>query len=228
MPAPAAGPAPGCRIALVDDDHTVLRSVSRLLTVCGYDVTTFASADAFLASLETVRPEMLLVDLRMPEIDGLALQALLAERGHHIPTVFLSGHGDAATSVRAIRAGAVDFVEKPCDEHTLLASIRRAAEAGLNASRQRDAVRETRERANKLTGREREVIRLVAAGRPDRQIAAMLGSSEKRVEVDRGRAMAKMHATSVADLAAMLALLESEPSRAPSLSVGALEARDSR
>jgi len=103
-------PDPRWQIALVDDDATVLRSLSRMLSMCGYDVTTFPSATAFLSSLERWQPQMLLVDLRMPGTDGLTLQSMLTERGIKIPTVFLSGHGDVATSVRAIRAGALDFL----------------------------------------------------------------------------------------------------------------------
>ena len=97
------------QVALVDDDLAVLRSLSRMLTLCGYDVTTFPSADAFLSSLDRWQPEVLLVDLRMPDTDGLALQAALVDRGIRIPTVFLSGHGDVATSVRAIRAARSTF-----------------------------------------------------------------------------------------------------------------------
>src|SRR3954451_23028845 len=115
------------KLAVVDDDVTVLRSLGRLLTVCGYDVTTFASANAFLNSLEEWQPEMLLLDLRMPEADGLTLQAKIVERGHLIPTVFLSGHGDVSSCVRALQNGAIDFLEKPCDEQALLASLGRAA-----------------------------------------------------------------------------------------------------
>src|SRR4051812_37461316 len=109
MTATIEGTDSAWRVALVDDDAIVLRSISRMLSLCGYDVTPFQSANAFLASLETWQPEMLLVDLRMPETDGLALQSILIDRGIRIPTVFLSGHGDVATSVRAIRGGAVDF-----------------------------------------------------------------------------------------------------------------------
>jgi len=203
-------------LAVVDDDVTVLRSLSRLLTVCGYDVTTFSSADAFLRSLEVWQPELLLLDLRMPESDGLALQAALAERGHHIPTVFLSGHGDVASSVRAIRGGAIDFLEKPCDEQTLLASLGRAADAAVGQQRSRLMMREVKDRASHLTRREREVFRWVVTGRLNKQIAAILGTTEKTIKVHRARVMTKMRAVSIADLVRMFDLLEAASRRAAS------------
>jgi FixJ family two-component response regulator len=195
-------------LAVVDDDVTVLRSISRLLSVCGYDVRTFASADAFLVSLDVWEPEMLLLDLRMPESDGLSVQAALTQRGRDIPTVFLSGHGDVASSVRAIRGGAIDFLEKPCDEQALLSSLGRAAVAAEGHQRDRRIMRDVNDRANRLTRREREVFRWVAAGRLNKQIAAMLGTTEKTIKVHRGRVMTKMRAVSIADLVRMFDLLE--------------------
>jgi FixJ family two-component response regulator len=115
------------RIAVVDDDTSVLESLARMIRVCGYNAQPFSSAEAFLAALDDQRPEVLLVDLRLPTMDGLALQALLIERGFHIPTIFLSGCGDIPSSVRALRGGAMDFLEKPCDELTLLASLAESA-----------------------------------------------------------------------------------------------------
>ncbi len=195
-------------LAVVDDDVAVLRSISRLLAVCGYDVRTFSSADAFLGSLDVWEPEMLLLDLRMPEYDGLSVQAALAKRGHDIPTVFLSGHGDVASSVRAIRGGAIDFLEKPCDEEALLSSLGRAALAAEGHQRDRRRMREVNDRASRLTRREREVFRWVAAGRLNKQIAAQLGTTEKTIKVHRGRVMTKMRAVSIADLVRMFDMLE--------------------
>jgi FixJ family two-component response regulator len=204
-------------IAVVDDDVTVLRSLSRLLTVCGYDVTTFASASAFLCSLEVWQPELLLLDLRMPESDGLELQASLVERGHEIPTIFLSGHGDVATCVRALHNGAIDFLEKPCDEEALLGALGRAAETVRGRNHSRQAVRDVNDRANRLTRREREVFRWVAAGRLNKQIAAMLGTTEKTIKVHRGRVMTKMGAVSIADLVRMFDLLEGAEAPRPQI-----------
>lgn len=199
------------QVALVDDDLAVLRSLSRMLTICGYDVTTFPSADAFLSSLDRWQPEVLLVDLRMPETDGLALQAALVERGIRIPTVFLSGHGDVSTSVRAIRGGAIDFLEKPCDEPTLLASLERASDVARRERETRVVLRELTSRLDTLTRREHEVFRWVVTGRLNKQIAAALGTTEKTVKVHRARVMTKMHADSLADLVRMFDLLGEAP-----------------
>ena len=203
------------RIALVDDDATVLRSLSRMLTLCGYDVSTYSSADAFLASLRDQQPEMLLVDLRMPQTDGLALQQLLVERGVRIPMVFLSGHGDVSTSVRAIRGGAIDFLEKPCDEATLLVSLERAADVARREREKNATLQTLKSHAATLTRREQEVFRWVASGRLNKQIAATLGTTEKTIKVHRGRVMAKMHAESLAELVRMYDLLESSAAAKP-------------
>ncbi len=208
------------RIALVDDDVAVLRALARMLSVRGYDVRTFGSAAEFLLSLETSVPEMLLVDLRMPEIDGLALQSALVERGIRIPTVFLSGHGDVATSVRAIRGGAIDFLEKPCDEPTLFAALDRAAELARRDRSRRATMEELRERAATLTRREAEVFRLVVTGRLNKQIAATLGTTEKTIKVHRARVMTKMHADSIPDLVRMFDLLADQPATAPRQQLG--------
>ena len=200
-------PDPRWQIALVDDDATVLRSLSRMLSMCGYDVTTFPSATAFLSSLERWQPQMLLVDLRMPGTDGLTLQSMLTERGIRIPTVFLSGHGDVATSVRAIRAGALDFLEKPCDEPVLLASLNRAADMARQQWQEQALTTELRARMARLTRREREVFSWVAAGRLNKQIAAALGTTEKTIKVHRARVMTKMQAESIADLVRMYDML---------------------
>src|SRR4029078_11144092 len=119
---------------------------------------------AFLGSLDVWEPEMLLLDLRMPESDGLSLQAALTKRGRDIPTVFLSGHGDVATSVRAIRGGAIDFLEKPCDEPTLLASLERASDVARRDREARVVLRELTSRVETLTRREHEVFRWVVTG----------------------------------------------------------------
>jgi FixJ family two-component response regulator len=182
-----------------------------MLTLRGYSVTTFNSAEEFLTTVEQYRPEMVLLDLRMPKIDGLALQTLLAERGVNVPIVFLSGHGDVATSVRAIRGGAVDFLEKPCDESTLLASLDRAAEVARRDRSRRSTLTDLTNRANSLTRRELEVFRLVVTGRLNKQIAAALGTTEKTIKVHRARVMTKMRAESITDLVRMFDSLSAVP-----------------
>ncbi|HVS23687.1 MAG TPA: response regulator [Gammaproteobacteria bacterium] len=202
---PGAEPGGPWRVALVDDDTGVLRSLSRMLSMCGYEVTTFTSAADFLVSIDESPPppEIAVVDLRMPETDGLTLQSLLADRGVRIPMVFLSGHGDVATSVRAIRAGAVDFLEKPCDEAALLASLERAADVALRDREARSRRQMLAARVETLTRREREVFHWVVTGRLNKQIAAALGTTEKTIKVHRARVMTKMHADSIADLVRM-------------------------
>ena len=214
MHAPTGGPDSGWRIAVVDDDLAVLHSLSRMLSLSGHSVHTFRSAEAFLSSLESWQPDVLLVDLRMPDIDGLALQSLLRERGVHIPTVFLTGHGDVATSVRAMHNGAFDFLEKPCDEDTLLAALGRAVTLGRQERTGRAVVRELTTRARRLTPREQEVFRGVASGLLNKQIAATLGTTEKTIKVHRAHVMAKMEASSLAELVRMYDVLDTGAPRA--------------
>jgi FixJ family two-component response regulator len=194
-------------IAVVDDDPVVLQAISRMLEVCGHTVLSYASARAFLRSLEHAQPEVLLLDLRMPDVDGAALQTMMRQLGHQIPIIFLSGHGDVATSVRALRQGAIDFLEKPCDEQTLLAALAR----GVRAARRERSARETLDqlavRWHTLTRREREVCGWVVTGRLNKQIAAALGTAEKTIKVHRARVMTKMGAASVADLVRIFDLL---------------------
>ncbi len=186
------------RLAVVDDDRAVLRSLARMLTACGYDVSAYLSAEEFLVGLKAGAPDALLIDLRMPGADGLTLLEMLRERGYRIPTVFLSGHADVPTSVRAIRAGAVDFLEKPCDEPTLLTSLSRAFDVAKRNRATSDD--DLRDKWRTLTPRERQVCRHVVQGRLNKQIAAMLGTTEKTIKVHRARGMTKMGARSLADL----------------------------
>jgi FixJ family two-component response regulator len=203
MMAPVAGHREAWRVALVDDDVSVRKSLSRMITLYGYDVQAFASAQDFLSGFDAWRPDLMLLDLRMPGMDGLALQASLSERGMCIPTVFLSGHGDVASSVRALRAGAIDFLEKPCEEAELVASLDRAAGIAQAERSARDTLRLLGERVATLTRREREVFRWVVTGTLNKQIAAALSTTEKTIKVHRARVMTKMNAQSVVELVRM-------------------------
>jgi FixJ family two-component response regulator len=203
MMAPVAGHREAWRVALVDDDVSVRKSLSRMITLHGYDVQAFASAQDFLSGFGAWRPDLMLLDLRMPGMDGLALQASLSERGMCIPTVFLSGHGDVASSVRALRAGAIDFLEKPCEEAELVASLDRAAGIAQAERAARDTLRLLSERVATLTRREREVFRWVVTGTLNKQIAAALSTTEKTIKVHRARVMTKMNAQSVVELVRM-------------------------
>lgn len=187
-------------LAIVDDDMAVLRSLTRMLTACGYAVTAFQSAEAFVESLGHGPPDAVLVDLRLPGTDGLSLLEQLRRDGHTMPIVFLSGHADIPTSVRAIRAGAVDFLEKPCDESTLLASLARAIDIARSNRTVAASSEELRSKWQTLTPREQQVCSQVVQGRLNKQIAADLGTREKTIKVHRARVMAKMGARSLPEL----------------------------
>lgn len=203
------GTSAGGHLAIVDDDASVLRSLSRLLSLHGYTVETFLSASEFLESLVQGEPELLLLDLDMPSLDGLALQATLAGRGVRVPIVFLSGRGEVSTSVRALQAGALDFLEKPVKEDALVAALNRAAESAKRLRARRALLDDLQQRARTLTHREQEVFRWVVSGRLNKQTAAILGTREKTIKVHRARVMAKMRADSVADLVRIYDLLDS-------------------
>ena len=187
-------------VFLVDDDESVLKAIGRLLLVRGYRVQPFASPSEFLANHDASIAGCAILDVAMPDLDGLALQQALGASGSCRPVIFLTGRGDIPTTVRAMRAGAVDFLTKPVSDTDLLTAIERAerrdgetraAEAGRISFNTRLAM---------LTPREREVMQHVVAGRLNKQIAGVLGTAEKTVKVHRGRVMAKLGVRSVADL----------------------------
>jgi FixJ family two-component response regulator len=191
-------------ILLVDDDRSVRAAFTRLLRAGGFEVETFPSAEAFLGAELPVRgPCCLVVDLRMPGQSGLDLQAALDQRGLDLPIVFISGHADFESGVRAMKGGALDFLQKPVSSADLLAAVRRA----LDLDGQRRTERSEREaleaRMQKLTPREREVFALVASGRANKQVGADLGAAETTIKIHRARVMDKMEATSLADLVRM-------------------------
>jgi FixJ family two-component response regulator len=202
-------PSSHLHLAIVDDDIAVLRSLSRMLTACGYSVTAFQSAEAFTEALAHGTPDALLVDLRLPGTDGLTLLDQLRRDGHRIPMVFLSGHADVPTSVRAIRAGAVDFLEKPCDESTLLTSLARAFDIAESNRTVAATSEELRAKWQTLTPREQQVCLQVIQGRLNKQIAADLGTREKTIKVHRARVMAKMGARSLPELVRSIDRLKS-------------------
>jgi FixJ family two-component response regulator len=198
-------------VFVVDDDDSVRRSLSRLIRSAGWRVETFPTARAFLDYTPPDRPGCLVLDLRLPGVSGLELQRSLVEAGRDIPIVFITGHGDVPSSVRAMKGGAVDFLQKPFDDKELLDCIARA----LRRSREQRAKRAERAlvqaRFSTLTPREREVLTLVVAGKLNKQIAGDLGIAEKTIKVHRGRVMAKMHAGSVAELVRMFEKLGELP-----------------
>ena len=189
-------------IAVVDDDDSVRRALARLLTASGYQVRTFASAPEFLTERFGAQssPACVLVDVRLPEVDGLELQSLLNGAGMETALVFMTGHGDVQTGVKAMKSGAVDFLLKPFTDDELLDAVGRALMRNAELRHEHREIDVLDRRAAKLTRREKEVCTLVVAGRLNKQIAAALGTSEKTVKVHRSRVMAKMEAASLAEL----------------------------
>jgi len=187
-------------VFVIDDDDSVRRSLERLLRSVDLDVETFASAQDFLRKPMPDRPACVVLDLRLPGPSGLELQESLIRSGHEVPIVFISGHADVPSSVRAIKAGAVDFLQKPFSDQALLDIIHGALRRDREARRDRAEVASIRVRFDTLTPRERDVLRLVIQGRLNKQIAGDLGISEKTVKFHRGRVMEKTQAGSVAEL----------------------------
>ena len=187
-------------VFLVDDDLSILRALTRLLRVGGHQVSAFRSPRDFLAQHDAAVPGCVVLDLAMPGLNGLELQAALAAAGCQRPIVFISGHGDVPSSVRAMKAGAVDFLTKPVSQENLLAAIQRAIECDRVMRQTRAELQAIDERLNRLTPREREVFQHVVAGQLNKQIAVDLGTVEKTVKVHRSRVMEKMGVRSLADL----------------------------
>lgn len=188
-------------VYIVDDDRSVRTSVARLLESSGYEVRTFASATDYLNRIDPDAHGCLLLDLRMPGIDGLELQNRLLRGGTSRPVIFLTGQGTVPETVAAMKAGATDFLEKPADPDELIRAVRTAIETDRMRRRELAEMSEIQDRVSLLTPRERQVFERVVQGRLNKQIAHELGVSEKTVKVHRGRVMEKMKTASLADLA---------------------------
>jgi FixJ family two-component response regulator len=187
-------------VFLVDDEPGMLKALARLLEAEGFTVRAFTSAKTFLASYHTEAVGCVVLDVAMPELDGLELQQRLTQSGVLLPIVFLTGHGDIPMSVRAIKAGALDFLTKPVKDIDLLRAVRAALQ---RAAEQRELIRETallHQHYSSLTPREREVMAHVVAGELNKQVADALGIGEHTVKVHRSRIMEKMGVPSLADL----------------------------
>jgi len=199
-------------VFVVDDDPSVATALKRLIRSVGLDAQIFRTAEEFLRVARPEVPACLVLDVRLPGVSGLDLQQKLVEAGLLIPVVFITGHGDIPMTVRAMKAGAVEFLPKPFREQDLLDAIQRAIRQDRSARQQRAEMLALRRRYESLTPREGEVFRLVASGMPNKQVAATLGMSEKTIKVHRGRIMHKMQAESLPDLVRMAGKLESTPS----------------
>ena len=193
-------PPPEPTVFVVDDDRAMRESLTWLLDSVGLRVRSYATAADFLAEHDPAQPGCLVLDVRMPGMSGLDLQAELARRGVELPTIVITGHAEVSMAVRAVKAGAIDFIEKPFSDQLLLDHVRQALEIDLQAREARRRREDARRRLATLTTREREVLNLVVAGKANKEIASALGVSTKTVEVHRAHVMSKMCVDSLAEL----------------------------
>jgi FixJ family two-component response regulator len=197
-PTKSPNPSPDALVCIVDDDESIRRSLARLLRSARLATEQFASGKELLARAPHDGPSCLVLDVRMPGLDGLELQQALADRGEQI--IFLTGHGDVPMCAEAMKAGAIDFLTTPVDDEELLAAVTRALACSIEARKAATERTSARARLDALTPREFEVMQRVIAGLLNKQIADELGAAEKTIKIHRGRAMEKMGVTSVAEL----------------------------
>jgi len=190
-------------VYLVDDDPGVLKALSRLLRAKGYDVKPYSSPQVFLEEHDVALPGCAVLDVSMPGLDGLEIQRVLTAGDYHRPVVFVTGKGDIPTSVRAMKAGAIDFLTKPVKDKELFDAVSRAEARDGESRRLHSELESMQAKVSTLTPREREVLTHVVAGRLNKQIAGELGTVEKTIKVHRSRMMEKLGLRTVADLVRM-------------------------
>ena len=204
---PVEAVAPAATVFIVDDDEDMREALSNLFRSVGHDVRLFGSTAEFLQAVPNDAPGCLVLDVRLPGMSGLEFQTKLAQANADIPIIFMTGHGDVPMSVRAMKAGAVDFLTKPFRDQDMLDAVATALEADRGRRERSQASAGVRERFAGLSPREREVMTLVTRGLMNKQVAGELGLSEITVKLYRGQAMRKMEARSLADLVRMAELL---------------------
>ena len=200
-------------VVIIDDDEGVCRAVARMLSASGYRARSYVRPQEYLDEVDSLDPACVVADIRMPEIDGIALVRSMRESGVEAPVIFMTATGDVGTVVSAMKQGAVDLLPKPFGADTLLGALARAIDASEKSDESHRTLVALWRAAAKLTPREAEVCALVACGSPNKNVAVRIGTTEKTVKVHRGRVMQKLAAPSLAELIRMVDRLRAEPDR---------------